>query len=580
MLSERQTDKQTSELTGYPSIDRPWIQFYGDNTEFSIPNTNVFDYMIAQNPPCDSIALDFFGNHITYQELLEKIEVVTKALLSAGIQKNDVISICMPTTPEAYYLFFALNRIGAIANFFDPRNNIEFIEKCINDTNSKLLFIIDAVGDKIKNLKVGKSVKDIIYIPISSSFPKFLKIAYNIKSRREYNKLIKRGYKKWSDFLCCKDCPIPKADLNNESIAAIVYTSGTTEIPKGAMLSNGNIIGLVLQNKLSNFGWDRYDKFLEIMPPFIAYGLLCGLVIPICIGMHVIIIPKFERDKFASLILKYKPNHIMGVPSMMEDLAQDAIFDNVSLKFLKTMIVGGDKISVASELMINEFLKTHDSDIKLIKGYGMTEMSSNAVFTKNKECNEPGSVGVPLIGNDIKIIDANTGEECKYGIKGEICLAGPTLIPGYYNNEEETNKVFVIEDNKRWIHSGDIGYITKEGVLYVEGRLKRMIIRHDGFKVIPRLIEDVICKSDRVKNCAVIGVADLQYGQGQLPAAWVVLNESEDIDLDLVEEELAEMCNADLPEYEQPAKYFFASELPLTPIGKIDYKKLEQRALS
>ena len=146
--TERQTDKQTSELTGYPSIDRPWIQFYGDNTEFSIPNTNVFDYMIAQNPPCDSIALDFFGNHITYQELLEKIEVVTKALLSAGIQKNDVISICMPTTPEAYYLFFALNRIGAIANFFDPRNNIEFIEKCINDTNSKLLFIIDAVGDK------------------------------------------------------------------------------------------------------------------------------------------------------------------------------------------------------------------------------------------------------------------------------------------------------------------------------------------------------------------------------------------------------------------------------------------------
>ena len=385
------------------------------------------------------------------------------------------------------------------------------------------------------------------------------------------------GHIMWSDFLvtnAAKPGKTQESESNADDSAAIVYTSGTTEIPKGAVLSNKNIVALTRQNMLSDFGWDRNDRFLEIMPPFIAYGLLCGIVIPVCIGMTVVIIPKFEASAFADLIIKEKPNHIMGVPSMMEDLTTDPRLQKFDLGFLKTMIVGGDKISVESEKKINTFLKNHNSSINLIKGYGMTEMSSNAVFTKNLECNLPGSVGVPLVGNNIKIID-EMGMECPYNTQGEICLTGPTLIREYFKNPEYTSAVFKTENGERWIHTGDIGYLNPDGILFVEGRIKRMIIRHDGFKVIPRLIEDTICEHRLVKNCAVTGIDDKSYGQGQLPIAWIVLN-NEIAESKNVINELYDLCREKLPEYEQPADIIIIDEIPLTPIGKTNFKDLEK----
>ena len=201
--------------------------------------------------------------------------------------------------------------------------------------------------------------------------------------------------------------------------------------------------------------------------------------------------------------------------------------------------------------------------------------SSNAVFTKDNKCNIEGSVGIPLFGNNIRIIDSK-GEELKYGIEGEICLTGPTLIKGYYRNDKLTKQVFINEKKERWIHSGDLGYINEDGVLFIEGRIKRMIIRFDGFKVIPGLIEESICLNENVKSCAVVGMKDETHGQGQLPIAWVVLNNKEN--KDIIKEELIQMCKSTLPEYEQPEDLKFIDELPLTPVGKVDYKTLEKLA--
>lgn len=568
--------EQNKELTGYPSIDKPWLKYYNNPKEIQIENISVYEYFINQDVPLDSVAIDYYGNKILYKKVIEKIGETQNRFLALGLKKGDVVTLCVPTVPEIYYIFFALNHIGAIVNLIDPRTNIEFIEKSLNDTNSCILIYIDAAYEKLGKIRTNKKLKNIFYLPVSSSFPKYMKTIYNFKNLKVYNKLNRFGHKNWIYQSAEFNKEDYKAEKNlSDDIAAIVYTSGTTEIPKGALLTNKNIIALTIQNKISDFGWDKYDRFLEIMPPFIAYGLLCGIVIPFCIGMQVIVIPKFNQKKFADLIIKYKPNHIMGVPSMMTDLKKNKKLIKFDLSFLKTVIVGGDKISIADERSFNSFLKSHNSYIKLIKGYGMTEMSSNAVFTKDNKCNIEGSVGIPLFGNNIRIIDSK-GEELKYGIEGEICLTGPTLIKGYYRNDKLTKQVFINEKKERWIHSGDLGYINEDGVLFIEGRIKRMIIRFDGFKVIPGLIEESICLNENVKSCAVVGMKDETHGQGQLPIAWVVLNNKEN--KDIIKEELIQMCKSTLPEYEQPEDLKFIDELPLTPVGKVDYKTLEKLA--
>ena len=561
--------------TGFPSIDKPWLKYYdSDESALQINAKSVYDYFVQQKPPMNSVAIDFFGKKITYSQLLDQIEKTRIKFLSLGIKKGDVVTLCSPMVPEIYYIFFSLNQIGAVANLLDPRTNIEFIEKSIYDTNSRILIYIDQAYEKMRTIKANEKLPHVFYLPVSGSFPRALKMLYDIKNRNVFNELRIIKHYNWLDYKA--ETPASKGlnnDVTVDDLAAIVYTSGTTEIPKGALLSNKNIIALTVQSRISDFGWDRYDRFLEIMPPFIAYGLLCGIVIPLCIGMQVIVIPKFEQEKFADLIIKYKPNHIMGVPSMMEDLTKNKKLEKTDLSFLKTVIVGGDKISTTAEKGINKYLEDHNCPIKLIKGYGMTEMSSNAVFTKSKECNIDGSVGIPLMGNNVKIIDSD-GNELKYDEEGEICLTGPTLIPGYFNNKTLTEQVFVLENNERWIHSGDIGYMNEDGILFIEGRIKRMIIRYDGFKVIPRLIEDAICMNSDVKGCAVVGTNDKLHGQGQLPLAWVELYDK--AKKDSIKDTLMLLCRTNLPEYEQPVDIMFIDELPLTPIGKVDYKALEK----
>ena len=270
-------------LTGYPSIDKPWLKYY-DSDESVMNNVtethSIYDYLIQQELPMDSAAIYYYGKKITYRQVLNQIEISKNKFVSLGIKKGDIVTICSPTVPEIYYIFFALNQLGAVANLLDPRTNIEFIEKSINDTNSHILIYIDAAYEKMKNIKVTNKLAHIFYLPVSGSFPVVLKTLYDLKSRNLYKKMKSIHHNNWLELKFKVHSDNSISTLSGDDLAAIVYTSGTTEVPKGALLSNKTIIALTIQNRISDFGWDRYDRFLEIMPPFIAYGLLCGIVIP------------------------------------------------------------------------------------------------------------------------------------------------------------------------------------------------------------------------------------------------------------------------------------------------------------
>lgn len=573
-------------LTGYPSVDKPWLKYYAeDKRDFTLPDCSVYDFMCQNNADnLTATALDYFGNKITYRELIAGIDRCADAFAALGVKRGDVVSFCNPTTPEIYFAFYALNKLGAIANMIDPRTNASRIKDFITGARSKIVFYIDIAYPKVRDILAKSCVEKAISISAADSLPAPLKLGYRLKNRVPAdNRPPSSGkYLNWNQFFALGTrSAADKAYTKPESgvidlPAGIIYTSGTTGVPKGAILSNKNLISMVYQNTCADMGWEKNDRFLGIMPPFIAYGLVCGFTLPLCLGMRVTIIPKFEVEQFDSYIMKHKPHHIMGVPSYIERLTHCERLQKADLSFLKTVIVGGDKMNPETETDVNEFLKAHHSNCRVIKGYGLTEMSSNAVFPRCAECNKIGSVGTPLVRNNIKIIDPETDRELGYNEVGEICLTGPTLIDGYWDNEEENKKVFKIENGIRWIHTGDRGYIDEDGVVFFNDRVKRIIVRSDGHNVWPSDSEKIIEKHPCIENCCVVGVKDKDAGQGEIVTAFIVIRGGSTKPPEQIIEELKAECLKNLPARDVPLQYCVRAELPLSGVGKVDYRALEK----
>lgn len=573
-------------MTGNPEIDKPWLKFYDeDKISFDLPNMTVSDYITKNNKDnLESTALEYFGKKISYNELDEKTLETKKAFLKMGIKPGDVVSFCVPTLPETYYAWKALIDIGAIANMIDPRTNASTIKDFIEKSNSKMVFYIDIAAPKMIPIINELGIDNIVTMAASDSLPAHLKALLKLKdsfSKKTKTEKPNKNIINWKKFIKNGkdyegDFPVIKDKLNQP--CSVVYTSGTTGVSKGSLMTNKNFLAMVYQNKCANMGWEKNDIMLGIMPPFIAYGLVCGFSLPLCNGMQVDIIPKFEADKFDSYILKHKPNHIMGVPSYLDSLTTSEKLKDKDLSFIKTAIVGGDKMVISSEKKVNEFLKAHNSNAKISKGYGMTEMSSNAIYTINDDCNELGSVGVPLIGNGFKIINKD-GETLTYNQIGEVCLTGPTLINGYFNNESETKKAFVVEDGQRWIHTGDHAIMNKDGVVTFYDRIKRIIVRSDGHNVWPSRIEKIIESNPKVLKCCVTGVKESEHNNGEIPTAFLVIKDEFLPETQEIIDELNEDCLSKLPERDIALQYVVKDELPLTPVGKIDYRKLSSEGV-
>jgi len=586
-LRQLVTGELQGPLVGIPNIDKPWLKHYDEKLmTFDLPDKSVYEFVLDANQDnMDNTALEFYGSKITYREFFKKVDETEKAFRKLGIQEGDVVSFCTPTIPETFYSFYALNKIGAIANMIDPRTNASSIKTFIENANSKMIMYIDIAYPKMAPIINEMNITNVVSMSVADSLPVPKKTFYKLKDKVENSKRTKVSVNKrvinWHEFIKSgKDYTFAPKELTDKLNlpSGIVYTSGTTGIPKGSVMNNKNFLSMVYQNHAANMGWDKNDILLGIMPPFIAYGLVCGFTLPLCNGMQIDIIPKFESDKFDEYIIKHRPNHIMGVPSYLDNLTKSEKLKNKDLSFIKTAIVGGDKLVVSSEERINEFLASHGSRAMVSKGYGMTEMSSNAVYTANKDSNRLGSVGIPLVENEFKIID-EYGNEIGYDEVGEVCLTGPTLIDGYLNNPEENKKVFRIENGTRWVHTGDNAYMTQDGLVFFQDRIKRIIIRSDGHNVWPSRIEQIIEENPYVKQCCVTGVKDPNVANGEIPTAFITL---EDGSLETAEEiikSINDACLSRLPERDIALMYFIQDELPLTPVGKIDYLKLSKEGI-
>ena len=523
----------------------------------------------------DFIALNYFDNRISYNEFFDNIDTCARALRSFGVKEKDIVTICLPNMPEAIYAFYACNKIGAIADMVHPLSSPEQLKFYLNENKSRFLFLIDFNYDKFKDVIEESLVYKTILVSPKLSMPLRLSIGYTLTRTigMKRPRLSDSDYMGWKDFMI-KGVAYSKefeADVKKDDTALILHSGGTTGTPKGIMISNYSFNALAQQSGVNVIDVRPKDKIVTILPIFHGFGLGVCVHTPLSLKVETILMPEYDANRFYKIWKNDKPHVILGVPTLWEGMMNNKKFDKIDMSQLKYIISGGDYLSVASETKVNEFLHKHGAHVNIAKGYGMTESVAATCYTF-PGTNEKGSIGIPMVGNTYKIWDPDKNKEKKIGEEGEIIVNGPTLMSGYLNNKKETDNVLRMHDGKLWLHTGDIGYISANGVVYYTQRLKRMIVV-SGFNVYPSMIEGVLESHKAVNKACVIGIPH-PYKM-HVPKAFIVLNEGYKYTNSL-DKELKELCKKELAVFSVPKEIEVRDELPKTLYNKINYKELEK----
>lgn len=566
----------TTQNPVYASQAKPWLKYYDQKfIDQTLPALSAFEYVCQRSKNhLNDTALEYYGRKFTYADLIVNVKKTAAALRGAGVKKGDIITVVSIMTPEIIALFYAADMMGATLNLVDPRYSVEGIREYIEEVDSHLLVCLNVVYERCRQAAKRTNVEKVIVLSPADSLPPVMAVGYKLTTpdKNKYASNVIR----WKQFIKGGEGQSTAAEpYDPDHACVVVHTGGTTGSPKGVMLTDDCFNGIALQFQAYPKLFHRGQKLMNIMPPFIAYGFACGIHLPLVLGFTVIIIPNLDPAKLGSLVLKHKPEHMFGVPTHYQQLASDPKLRDKDLSFIINYAAGGDSLSRGAEQTVNDFLAAHGARYPIAKGYGMTEVSSAATVAAGLD-NKPGSVGIPMVNTVVAAFEPGTDQELPIGQRGELCISGPCLMKGYYNKPEETAILLRRHpDGRVWAHTGDMGYLDEDGFVYLDSRIKRMIIRHDGFKVFPSMIENVVSRHPAVHQCSVVGCADKDHTQGRLPFVYIVLKAGITAKKKQVIRELERMCAEELPEYVQPVAYKFISSMPMTPVGKVDYRQLE-----
>ncbi|HAB67399.1 MAG TPA: AMP-dependent synthetase [Firmicutes bacterium] len=557
-----------------------WKKYYAKkDMNFDVPNISIYQYIknkSLENNYKDSIAIEYFGTKITYTNFYKNIDKAAKSFRSQGVRRGDVVTILSANIPEAVISFYALNKIGAVANMIHPLSSENEIKEALNRYSTVMLVAMDITYSKIKNIINDTEVYKTIIISAKDSMSTLMKIGYEVTQGYKVEKPKKsEDYLYWKDFIkfgekYSKDKVLE--ETKRDTPAVILHSGGTTGTPKGIVLSNGNFNAATIQSEKALPDLDKEDVILAIMPIFHGFGLSVSITDAFAVGAKVVLIPTFKASEFDKLITKNNPSVLVGVPTLFEALTTNERMEDVNLSNLKYVIGGGDTLSKKRVEAINKFLHEHGANTNFTQGYGMTEAVACISFDL-KYASRPGTVGIPWPGTYVQITKPGTDEPVGIGEDGEICICGPTVMLGYYNNEKETNEALHIhKDGNVWLHSGDIGTMDKDGFITYKQRLKRMIVT-SGYNVYPSQIEEVIERHPAVMDSSVIGIPH-PY-KVEVAKAFIALKQGYK-DTPKLRAEIEELCKKNLAAYSIPKEYEFRKSLPKTMIGKVDFRKLQQ----
>ncbi|MBQ5405648.1 MAG: AMP-binding protein [Oscillospiraceae bacterium] len=559
----------------------PWAPYVGELPLYlEYFEGSMFDKVagIAEQYP-NNVAFDFMGKSTTYREMVREIERCAKALKTIGVRENDKVTIAMPNCPQAIYMFYAVNLIGAIANMIHPLSAEKEIEFYLNESESVTAITLDQFYHKFESIRENTKVVNIIIASVKDALSKPVRAGYMLTEGRKIKPIPKDApVIRWKEFMKLSEHCFYKYKVRRagDDAAVILYSGGTTGTTKGIVLTNKNFNALGQQVLAANPMFGIGDKMLAAMPLFHGFGLGVCIHTMLSQGGRCILIPRFTAKSYAKDIVKYRCNFIAGVPTLYEALLRLDSMNGADLSCLKGVFSGGDSLSIELKKKFDKFLAEHKAKIQVREGYGTTETVTACCLTPPHMAKE-GSIGLPFPDTYIKIVEPGTDRELPYGEEGEILLAGPTVMKEYMKHPEETAQTLRRhDDGLTWVYTGDLGVMDEQGFIYFRGRAKRMIIS-SGYNIYPGQIENILDANDKVQMSCVIGVPD-PYRM-QKVKAFVKL--AADVPAnDATKAELMDYCRKHIAKYAMPYDIEFKDDMPKTLVGKVAYRVLEEEELA
>jgi len=556
----------------------PWLRFYGEvPASIEYPKVTLYQALMSsvRRVP-DAVAYEFLGSRSTYRELGQAIDRCAAALAALGLRVGDRITISMPTSPQGIIAFYAAIRLGAVPSMIHPLSTPPEIEFYLKLSRSRMALTLDAFYGRFAEIRDRTPLDTLILARIPDYLSPLKRLGFWLTRGRKIPP-VPRDAKVhwWSDLMAAEHPEAPVAQTDTHSLAAILYSGGTTGSPKGIMLSHYNFISEGMQ--VAAWGNLREtDRVLAVLPIFHGFGLSALVNAALMGGAQAIMVPLFSPEVVARLMRTRRPTVIAGVPTLFDALSRDPSLRRADLSSLRAAFSGADTLPKPVKDRFEELVARQGGRVKLLEGYGLTE-AVTAVMATPLDSYREGSVGVPFPDMLAKICRPGTEEELPCGEEGEICLAGPPVMLGYLDDPAATAETLRRHrDGRTWLHTGDLGRMDQDGFFYFSTRLKRMI-KSSGFNVYPAQVEAVLYQHPAVLEACVIGIPD--ESQGERVKAVVVPRDARKAGPPLARE-LIEHCQGQLIKWSCPRDVEFRTELPKTRIGKIDFRALmdEERA--
>ena len=572
-------------MTGYPSIDKPWLKYYTkEDLAIQIPRCTVYQNIYDRNKDFpEDVAILYYGNKIRYRTLFSKVEVCARALRQIGIRPGDCVTLCTAGMPEAIYLVLACSRIGAIANFINPLFTKDQMIDRINETEATWLFVLDAMYSYIETALPETCIRNVVIVPATNSIPSVLSKLMYIKG--EAKKIVKQGngtqrFLRWKEFCAfSRDfAGSPDVPYQPDMPTVMVYSSGSTGASKGILLTNDGINATIMYYKTHSFSCERSDTFLQMIPVWFSTGIVLSILMPLSLGMTIIPEPRFSKETFENDLLKFRPTLTLTATSLWQYVISSERMKTADFSRMKYPITGGEKVLPQDEQRINQYLRDHKCNTKLYKGYGMCELggtissSSNALQYKEK----PFGTGAPILGVTVSAFDLTTNKELPYGQHGEIRVLSPARMKGYYKNPEATADFFKEDEQGNvWGCTGDIGYVDEDGEVFVRGRATDSCRLENGALVYLFDIEAEILKYEAVSQCKVVDIED--NGSIKL-VAHLVFQEGVENKGEVISSIWHDLRKT-LPSHMVPEYYKIRSSMPVHANGKRDVGALKRDKL-